>query len=94
MKDGSAEAQVTENGGPTSIEGAEKSLLSQFPHLTFVQRQSLSCDSAFALYLCQVAKCVNLDYYKTVIRFVLLYRQALNEVGWLRRRDHVLRCGW
>lgn len=31
---------------------------------------------------------MNESYYRTVLRFVLLYRECLNEYGWLKRRDH------
>lgn len=35
---------------------------------------------------------VNQDYLKVLTRFVLLYRQCLNEVGWQRRREYFLKC--
>ena len=27
------------------------------------------------------------------MKFVLMYRQCLNEVGWYKRREHLLKCG-
>ena len=24
----------------------------------------------------------------------MLYRQCLNEFGWFKRREHLLKCGW
>lgn len=62
--------------------------------MNFTERQELTCDEALALYLANASKCVNFDYYKTIMRFVLLYRQCVNDYGWLRRRDHIIRCGW
>lgn len=52
------------------------------------EKDSLSCDEVFALYLRHVSKLVNENYYRNVLRFVLLYRECLNEYGWLKRRDH------
>lgn len=48
----------------------------------------MTCDEIFSLYLRHVSKQVNEQYYKTVLRFVLLYRECLNEYGWLKRREH------
>lgn len=51
-------------------------------------KDKLSCDEVFSLYLRDISKKVNENYYKTCVRFVLLYRECLNEYGWLKRRDH------
>jgi hypothetical protein len=51
-------------------------------------KDKLTCDEIFAMYLRHVSKQVNETYYRTVLRFVLLYRECLNEYGWLKRRDH------
>ena len=48
----------------------------------------LTCDEVFALYLRHVSKQVNEQYYRTALRFVLLYRECLNEYGWLKRQEH------
>jgi hypothetical protein len=56
--------------------------------MTEEEKDQLSCDEVFALYLRHVSKIVNENYYRTVIRFVLLYRECLNECGWLKRREH------
>lgn len=60
--------------------------------LTFVQmeeerKDDLCCDEIFSLYLRDLSKIVNESYYKTILRFVILYRECLNEYGWLKRRD-------
>lgn len=60
--------------------------------MTADDRQSITCDYAFALYLSHASKVVNQDYYKVLTRFVMLYRQCLNEVGWQRRREHFIKC--
>jgi len=69
-----------------------QSLLQTFHLLTPYQRQEISCDTAFALYLSFASKLVNQEYFKVLTRFVMLYRQCLNEVGWQRRREHYLKC--
>lgn len=48
----------------------------------------MSCDEILAMYLRHVSKQVNENYYRTILRFVLLYRECLNEYGWLKRRDY------
>lgn len=39
-----------------------------------------------------MSKVVNANFYKTILRFVLLYRSCLNKIGWDRRRDHYKRA--
>jgi hypothetical protein len=39
-----------------------------------------------------MSKVVNGNFYKTILRFVLLYRSCLNKIGWERRRDHYKRA--
>ena len=56
--------------------------------MTEDEKDKLTCDEIFSLYLRHVSKQVNESYYRTVLRFVLLYRECLNEYGWLKRRDH------
>jgi len=35
---------------------------------------------------------VNSEYYKKVLRFVLLYRECMNEYGWIKRRETLNRA--
>jgi len=48
-------------------------------------KDSLTCDDILTLYLGEVSKQVNAIYYKTVLKFVLLYRDCVNELGWSKR---------
>lgn len=57
------------------------------------QKDSMTCDEVLSMYLREVSKRVNEQYYKTCLRFVLLYRECLNEYGWLKRRDHYQKAG-
>ncbi len=49
---------------------------------------SITCDKVFGLYLREIATKVNFNFYKQVMKFVFLYRECLNEYGWLKRREH------
>mmetsp|Transcript_12418 Transcript_12418/g.9027 ORF Transcript_12418/g.9027 Transcript_12418/m.9027 type:complete len:80 (+) Transcript_12418:1552-1791(+) len=65
----------------------------KFTHLSEKEKDMFTCDEIFGLYLRDLSKVVNDSYYKTVLRFVLLYRECLNEYGWLKRRDHYHKAG-
>ena len=56
------------------------------------EKEILTCDEVFCLYLGDVAKQVNHVYYKTVLRFIMLYRDCLNEIGWQKRKEHYIKC--
>ena len=56
------------------------------------KKDELCCDDIFSLYLRDLSKIVNESYYKTALRFVILYRECLNEYGWLKRRDHYMKA--
>ena len=57
------------------------------------EKDKFTCDEVFCLYLRNVCKLVNENYYKNVLRFVLLYRECLNEYGWLKRRETYMEAG-
>ena len=52
------------------------------------QKDDHTCDEIFSLYLQDVSKRVNDHYYRVCLRFILLFRDCLNEFGWFKRRDH------
>ena len=47
----------------------------------------MKVDEIFALYLYTVAKKVNKKFYFLVLRFVLYFRECLNEIGWQKKRE-------
>ena len=53
----------------------------------------MACDDIFCMYLREVSKLVNENYYKQCLRFILLYRECLNEYGWLKRRETYMEAG-
>jgi len=62
--------------------------MQKFLALSEEEKDSLTCDEVFAVYLKEVSKKVNENYFRTCVRFILLFRECLNEYGWLKRRDH------
>ena len=42
-------------------------------------------DEIFALYLYKISQKVNEIFYKTVLTFVILFRECLNEIGWTKK---------
>lgn len=63
----------------------------QLSTLSEEQRVMLSADDVFTMYLVHVASLVNQDYYRTVLQFVLLYRECFNQYGWQKLAEAELR---
>ena len=42
-------------------------------------------DETFALYLFRMSQRVNATFYKTVLAYVILYRECLDEIGWQKK---------
>ena len=51
----------------------------------------LSADDAFALYLRYAQMLVNADFMKTMIHFIILYRDCINQYGWQKIAEADLR---
>ena len=51
----------------------------------------LCADDALAMYLLQMSQKVNQDYVASVLQFVLLYRDCLNQYGWQKIAESDLR---
>ena len=62
--------------------------MKRFAELTEEEKDEWMCDDVMALYLREVSKRVNHTFYKTILRFIFLYRECLNEYGWLKRREN------
>ena len=56
-----------------------------YKKLTDEQKYYLSCDEVFAYYLNLVAQKVNHNFYKTVLRFIISFREWLNKYGWKKK---------
>lgn len=64
-----------------------------FEEMSEQQKDSMTCDEVFCMYLREVCKNVNENCYKQCLRFVLLYRECINEFGWLKRSETFARAG-
>ena len=60
---------------------------SEFLAKTEEEKDQMTCDEVFCMYLREISKRVNESYYKQCLRFVLLYRECINECGWQKRRE-------
>jgi len=50
--------------------------------LTDRDRQDMLVDEIFALYLYRMSNRINQNYYRTVLAYVIFFRECLNEYGW------------
>lgn len=50
-------------------------VLEDYEALTFEQKQRLSCDDVCGIYLREISQKVNTKFYKTLLRFVILFRE-------------------
>jgi hypothetical protein len=66
--------------------------MSEFYEMNDDKKENMKCDELFCLYLRHMSKQVNSSFYRTVLRFVLLYRACMNECAFFRRRDHYKRA--
>lgn len=53
--------------------------------LTTEDRKDMLADEVFALYLFRMSQRVNATFYKTILAYVILYRECLNEIGWQKK---------
>ena len=44
-------------------------------------------DEIFAFYLYSISRKVNEHFYKTVLTFTILFRECLNEIGWVKKAE-------
>jgi hypothetical protein len=42
-------------------------------------------DEIFSLYLYKISQKVNENFYRTVLLFIVLFRECLNEIGWQKK---------
>jgi hypothetical protein len=52
------------------------------------ERWKISWDEVFAIYLYEASKKINPDYYKILLRFIILYRECLNRYGWEKKAEN------
>ena len=47
----------------------------------------MKVDEIFALYLYQLSRKVNELFYRTILTYVILFRECLNENGWAKKAE-------
>ena len=58
-----------------------------YNNLTKDDRKNMLADETFALFLYRTSQNVNKEVYKTVLTFVILFRECLNENGWNKLKE-------
>jgi hypothetical protein len=61
--------------------------------LSVEQKDMMTCDDVLCLYLGYVAKQVNEMYYRNVLKFVLMFRDCMNQLGWQKRKSYLNKAG-
>lgn len=51
-------------------------------------RNKISCDEVFAIYLFDISKRVNPEFFKVMLRFIFAYRECLNKYGWEKKAEN------
>ena len=67
--------------------------MAKFRKSTVADKELMTCDDILCMYLRDVCKRVCPEYYKNVLRFVFLYRECLNEYGWIKRYETFSKAG-
>jgi hypothetical protein len=77
-----------------AFQSAKKLLLSKYKNVEeyplyskmigTINQSVESCDDIFAQYLLEVAKVTNAEFFLTVSKFVIIYRECLNKYGWFK----------
>jgi hypothetical protein len=76
----------------SSAGSIEDPVLKKFKAMSHHEKDLICCDEVFCLYLRDVCRKVNEAYYRTVLRFMVLYRECMNEYGWIKRRETLNRA--
>lgn len=51
-------------------------------------RNKISCDEVFAIYLYDTSRRVNPEFFKVMLRFIFAYRECLNKYGWEKKAEN------
>ena len=51
---------------------------------TDINSEEKNCDEIFCKYLREVAEITNPEYFATVMKFVILYRECINKYAWIK----------
>ncbi len=81
--EGTAEEQKGEPKETANGEGSGRN----YNNLTDADRSEMKVDEIFALYLWWISKKVNAGFYQTVVKYGILFRECLNEIGWQKKYE-------
>ena len=62
-------------------------VLQEYELLTLEEKQDLWWDEVWGIYLRDVSLKINSKFYKTVLKFIVLFRECLNEYGWQKIKE-------
>ena len=60
----------------------QKNWKRNYDNLTHYDKLDMLVDEIFALYLYRTSKRTNEIFYKTILAYVIFFRECLNEYGW------------
>jgi hypothetical protein len=88
-KDDKEESQNMADQEPLFVNPNNKSYLnSNNSQLPEDDRNKISCDEVFAIYLYDISRRVNPEFFKVMIRFIFAYRECLNKYGWEKKAEN------
>lgn len=70
---------------PANSSASKKTWLRNYENLSESDRQQMLADEIFAYYLYTISRKVNEHFYKTVLTYTILFRECLNEIGWVKK---------
>lgn len=74
--------EETKAAEPKESNGEGATPARDYKNLSDADRQDMKVDEIFALYLWWISKKVNSAFYQTVVKYAILFRECLNEIGW------------
>jgi hypothetical protein len=77
-----------EDQEPLFVDPNNKAYLkSDISQLSDEDKYKINCEAALAIYLYEVSKKVDSEFYKVMLRFVFAYRECINKYGWEKKAE-------
>lgn len=67
--------------------------LNEYKRLTEEHKYYMTIDDVMCVYLWVVSKKVNINFYKLVLKFIILYRECVNLYGWKKKEERDRKTG-
>jgi sorbitol-specific phosphotransferase system component IIBC len=82
-KKNAADEENKDSKGNLKNKNAEaKNWKKDYDNLTQVEKLDMLVDEIFALYLFRTSRKTNEMFYKTILAYVIFFRECLNKIGW------------